>query len=277
MGKRAYKNVLNGTDSAAVQNRGADESRVRILDLYLSRVSMVDILEQVEGFIREGGPHQVVTANMRFLSIALADPLFANVVNSAHLAIADGMPLVWLSKLLGKPLPQRITGCDLVHSLAKLAAEKGYSVYILGGERGTAETAGNHLRAMHPNLELVGSRHGYFTPDEEPEVVSNICACRPQLLFAGLGCPKQDFWIHRWSTDLQVPVCIGVGGTLDILAGRLRRAPGWIQRSGFEWAYRLQQEPKRLWRRYVLQDVPTTLRATGFVIRELVATRARLR
>ena len=251
--------------------------RVRILDLNLDRVGMAEVLQRVEAWIREGRPGHVVTASIRFMSVAMQDRSFASIINGADLAVTDGMPLIWLSKLLGAPIPERITGPDLLLSLAKLAAERGFSVYLMGAAPGVAEDAATRLCAMHPGLKIAGTHHGYFDEDEELEVVYAIRRCRPQFLFVALGCPKQEFWIHRWMHELDVPVCIGVGGTLDILTGRLKRAPTWVQRAGLEWLYRLQQEPRRLWRRYLLLDIPTTLRAASSVLREVLASRMRWR
>lgn len=261
------------TGSASRRAAAGAVPQVSLLGLNLDRVDMAQVLEWAEDRIREGGPGHVVTANMRFMSVAMQDQSFASIINGADLAVTDGMPLIWLSKLLGAPILERITGPDLLLSLAKLAAEKGFSVYLMGGAPGVAEDAAIRLCAIHPSLKIAGTHHGYFDENEELEVVSAIRRCRPQILFVALGCPKQEFWIHRWMHELDVPMCIGVGGTLDILTGRLQRAPTWVQRTGLEWLYRLQQEPGRLWRRYVLLDIPTTLRATSSVLREVLASR----
>ena len=269
--------MAKATSSVSRPAMAGDLLRVTLLGFNLDRVDMAQVLEWVENRIRESEPGHVVTANIRFMTVAMQDPSCASIVNGADLAVTDGMPLIWLSKLLGTPIPERITGPDLLLSLAGLAAERGYSVYLMGGAAGVAEDAATRLCAMYPGLKVAGTHHGYFDEDEELEVVQAIRRCRPQLLFVALGCPKQEFWIHRWKHELDVPVCIGIGGTLDILTGRLKRAPRWVQRAGLEWLYRLQQEPRRLWRRYVLQDIPTTLRATGSVLREVLVSRMRWR
>lgn len=229
---------------------------------------MASLLEQVKGFIEENIPHHIVTINLRFMSISFRDQEFARVINSADLTMTDGMPLVWLAKLLGTPIPERITGPDLIFNLSNLSAEKDYSIFLLGGDPGVAEEAGKRLCNLYPALRISGTHHGYFTADEEPKVVNFIKTCRPQLLFVGLGCPKQEFWIHRWMHELEVPVCAGIGGTLDCVIGRFNRAPLWMQQSSLEWVYRLKQEPRRLWRRYLLEDLPTALRIAGPAFRE---------
>ncbi len=250
---------------------------MRILELSIDRVEMADVFHRVEDFIREGQPRHIVTVNIRFLSMALRDQQFAEIINGADLAVTDGMPLIWLTRLLKTPVPQRITGCDLIYSFSRLAAEKGYSIFILGGQPGVAEEAARRLCQMNPGLKVAGTHHGYFTAAEEPGVVELVRQSRPQFLFVALGSPKQDFWVHRWKKELAVPVSIGIGGTLDVVTGRLKRAPVWMQRASLEWFYRLKQEPRRLWRRYILEDVPTALRATGYVFMQAIAMRVRPR
>ena len=269
--------MADATNSASQRAMAGERPRVPLLGLNLDRLDVDQVLGWAENRVQEGRPGHVVTANIRFMSVAMQDRSFASIINGADLAVTDGMPLIWLSKLLGAPIPERITGPDLILSLAKLAAEKGYSVYLMGAAPGVAEDAATLLCAMYPGLKIAGTHPGYFDEDEELEMVYTIRRCRPQFLFVALGCPKQEFWIHRWKHELDVPVCIGVGGTLDILTGRLKRAPTWVQRTGLEWLYRLQQEPRRLWRRYVLEDIPTTLRATVSVLREVLVSRLRWR
>lgn len=259
------------------QETGRGGERVRILELSIDRVDMAEVFQRVENHIRDGRPGHIVTVNIRFLSMAMRDHQFADIINGADLAVTDGMPLIWLSRLLKAPVPQRITGCDLIYSFSRLAAEKGYSIFILGGQPGVAEEAARRLCQMNPGLKVAGTHHGYFSEAEEPAVVELIRQSRPQFLFVGLGSPKQDFWINRWKRELSVPVSIGIGGTLDVVTGRLKRAPVWMQRASLEWFYRLKQEPRRLWRRYILEDVPTTLRAAGYVFVQAVATRVRPR
>ncbi len=236
---------------------------------------MNGVLKQVEGFIQSGTTHHLMTVNIRFMSIARADRDFASIVNDAHLIVADGMPLVWMSRLIGAAVPQRITGSDLIYAFSEYASRKGLSVFFLGGKPGLADEAARKLTAKYPDLKIAGIYHGYFKSEQEQEVIDYIRACQPHFLFVGLGSPKQDFWISRWKDRLNIPVCVGIGGTMEVLTGRLKRAPVWMQRAGLEWFYRLKQEPRRLWRRYILEDVPTTLVALGFALRKAVSTRVR--
>ena len=239
---------------------------------------MPSLLERFASFIREDTPHQVVTVNLQFLSEARKNRVFAQVINSADVVVADGMPLVWMSRLLGVPVPQRITGHDLLSQCAALAAEKGHAIFLLGGAPGVAEEAADRLRQAYPGLRVRGTGHGHFpsrgAAEQQAELVSDIREFRPQFLFVALGCPKQDYWVHDYLQELGVPVCLGVGGTLDVYVGRLKRSPVWMQRFGLEWIYRLQQEPRRLWRRYMLEDLPSHIKGylqqSGFRLCDIV-------
>ena len=241
--------------------------RLGILNLYVDRAGMAEVLERFERFIEEDKPHQVATANLQFLSLARKNRPFAELVNRADLVVADGMPLVWLSRLKGRPIASRITGHDLLLACAALASVRGHSIFLLGGAPGVADDAAKQLRAIYPGLKIEGTHHGHVSDagegERHEELAERIRQTRPKFLLVALGCPKQEFWIQRHMYDLGVPVCIGIGGTLDIFTGRLSRAPAWLQRCSLEWAYRLQQEPGRLWTRYILADLPTTLMATG--------------
>ncbi len=241
--------------------------RVRIGDLLLDAVNLTEALRVCEGAAQNGGQVQVATVSLHFLSKARSDPRFAEVVNDADLVVADGMPVVWLSRLMGAPLPERITGHDLVHGFADLAARRGYSVFFLGATPELADKAASTLRHRHPGLRVAGAYAGAFTEGglgltqaDEDGAVDSIKAARPEFLFVALGCPKQEFWIQRHMKAVGVPVCIGVGSVLDVLGGRVSRAPVWAQQAGMEWAVRLVQEPRRLWKRYLLQDLPTAAR-----------------
>ncbi len=251
----------------------ASPAKIRIRDLYLDRLDLPGAMERIEGFLQEDWAHQVVTVNIRFVTIASQDPAFARVVNRAHLVVADGMPLIWLSRLIGAPIPQRITGSDLLFHCASLAAQGGHSIFLLGAAPGVAQEAARRLADIYPGLRVAGVHHGYFSHEEEPEVLRYIRQRRPQFLFVALGCPRQEFWIHRHLDELEVPVCVGIGGTLDVISGRLKRAPVWMQRCGLEWSYRLAQEPRRLWKRYIVEDVPTTFRIAASALRQRLLVR----
>jgi exopolysaccharide biosynthesis WecB/TagA/CpsF family protein len=207
----------------------------------------------------------VVTVNLDFLTIADRNPQFEATLNGADLAVADGMPLVWLSRLRGESLCERVAGVELVMESCRVGAELGSKVFLLGAAPGVADAAGQRIEATYPGIQIVGTYSppiGPLTPQEDRKIVDLVRLAAPDLLFVALGAPRQDLWIREHLAELQVPVAMGVGCVLDLLAGNVRRAPLWMQRSGLEWAFRLVQEPGRLWRRYLLNDLPLLARLT---------------
>jgi N-acetylglucosaminyldiphosphoundecaprenol N-acetyl-beta-D-mannosaminyltransferase len=242
---------------AVTQTLVKQSGRFRAGPIGIDSVSEAEVIQRLEDLARSGQPHQVVTANLRFVTLARRDESFARIVNSSTLVVPDGMPLIWASKIAGDSLPARITGSKILHWSAKLAAREGYSFFLLGTKPGVADEAAQRLQELYPGLKIAGTQHGYFRAEDEPHVVQRIREARPQFLFVAMGCPKQEQWIAENLAALQVPVCVGIGGTLEIVTGRLKGAPGWVQRIGLEWFYRMAQEPGRLWKRYLVEDMPT--------------------
>jgi N-acetylglucosaminyldiphosphoundecaprenol N-acetyl-beta-D-mannosaminyltransferase len=235
----------------------------RILNVRIHRVALDAVRARLDAYVRDGGAHQVVTVNMDFLRLACGDAAFREALNAADLSVPDGVPVLWAARLLGEPLGERVTGVDIVEQGAALAAERGYRIFLLGAEPGVAAAAADELRRRHPGLLIAGTYappFGPFSAAEDARIVALVRAARPDMLFVAFGAPRQDVWLHRHRHELGVPVMAGVGGTFNFLAGRVPRAPRWMQRHGLEWAYRLRQEPRRLWRRYLLGDLPVLLR-----------------
>jgi N-acetylglucosaminyldiphosphoundecaprenol N-acetyl-beta-D-mannosaminyltransferase len=203
--------------------------------------------------VASGQPHYLATANVDFLVQAMHDVELRRILFDAHLVLCDGTPLVWASKLLGNPLPERVAGSDLVPLLMQVAAEKGFRPFFLGASEDSARQAIANLEAKYPALKIAG----YYSPPfnkllemDHEEITRRISEAKPDLLFVGFGCPKQEKWIAMHYRSLGVPVSVGVGGTIDFIAGKLQRAPVWMQKTGIEWLFRLGQEPKRLLKRY---------------------------
>ncbi len=250
-----------------------DRGRIEIGALRLDRPELPQVEQQLCAFVESGKAHHAVTANLHFASIAQRDQRFAEIVQQADLVVADGMPLLWLARLQGARIPARVTGHDLLHLSAGLSVSRGYSLFLLGGGPGVAEGAAAKLRSKYPGVKVVGTFQGEFTAEgrgateeAEREAVAAIRAAKPDFLFVGLGCPKQEYWIQRHLEQLGVPVSTGIGCVLDVLAGSVGRAPRWMQRSGLEWLYRTKQEPGRLWKRYLIDDVPVAVRLSGAAI-----------
>jgi N-acetylglucosaminyldiphosphoundecaprenol N-acetyl-beta-D-mannosaminyltransferase len=241
------------------QSGTAPRERVELGGIFVDRVDLGSAVDRIDGFLRSGASHQVVTVNLDFLAIARQNSLFSHTLNRAHLAVADGMPLVWLSRIRGQTLPERVTGVDLVDECCRLAIRANRGVFLLGAGPGVAATAARTLETRFPGLQIAGTYSppvGAISRRENDRIVRTIRSSQPGFLFVALGAPRQDLWIRANLARLEVPVAMGVGCVFDVLAGGADRAPTWMQRAGLEWAYRLSREPGRLWRRYLLQDAP---------------------
>jgi N-acetylglucosaminyldiphosphoundecaprenol N-acetyl-beta-D-mannosaminyltransferase len=237
-------------------------SRVDLLRVHIDPVDLPVALSMARNAVQTRRPHQFVTVNVDFLKLAKRDPAFRRLLNTSDLVVADGMPLLWASRLLGTPIPSRITGTDLVLGCASMANAHGYSIFLLGAQPGVAEAAARVLGQQYPRLRICGTYApplGPFTSDEDARMVHQIRAAAPDFLFVAFGAPRQDVWIREHMAELGVPVSVGIGGVLNFIAGTVRRAPGWMQHSGLEWLFRMSQEPGRLWRRYLVEDLPIFL------------------
>jgi N-acetylglucosaminyldiphosphoundecaprenol N-acetyl-beta-D-mannosaminyltransferase len=269
-----------GTASLCRTKAPSDTSRkaspIAILGVSFDNVTSADTITLVEEMVKSQKPHYAATANVDFVVQALGDVELRRILLDAHLVLADGMPLVWVSRWLGNPLPERVTGSDMVPRLLAEAERKGWRVFFLGGTEQSVAAAAKNSQARHPNLKLVGAYAPPFKPLMEmdhDDLVRRVREARPDILFVAFGCPKQEKWINMHYRKLKVPLCIGVGATIDFLAGTVSRAPRWMQRSGLEWCYRLCQEPKRLFQRYM-----TDLRIFGFTaLKQYCHFRARAR
>lgn len=217
-------------------NLSTEETRARIADM-----------------IASGEPHYIATANVDFVVQALGDVELRRILAEAHLVLCDGMPLVWASRFLGNPLPERVPGSGLVPMLLDDAEKQGWRVFFLGGSEASIARAAANTLAKHPRLRLVGAYSPPFKPlleMDHADILERIRAARPDLLLVAFGCPKQEKWIHMHYRQAGVPLSIGVGATIDFLAGTFKRAPVWMQRTGAEWIFRMLQEPRRLVKRY---------------------------
>lgn len=217
-----------------------------VLGVRVDNVTEEEALARIAAFVAEGGPHQVVTVNPEFVVVARDTPAFRAVLNGADLALADGVGLLWASRLLGQPLRARLPGVDMVVRICERAAALGQRVYLLGGGEGVAAAAAQRLQRLVPGLKVAGWYAGSPRDEEAPEIVARIRAAAPQVLFVAFGAPAQELWIARHGRELGVPVMMGVGGSFDYLSGRVARAPRWMRRLGLEWLFRLVRQPWRL-------------------------------
>lgn len=249
----------------------APRDRAHVLGVPIDRLDMPATLERIDRLIANGEFAQHVAINAAKVVAMRDDPELAEIIRRCELVSADGQSIVWASKLLGDPLPTRVAGIDLMQELLARAEERGYRVFILGAKREVLEDARRRIMDRYPNLQLVGTRDGYFPEEEDAAVAEEIRAARPHILFVAISSPRKEFWLGRYGRSIDVPFVMGVGGSVDVLAGITQRAPRAMQRLGLEWFYRFVQEPRRLWRRYLT----TNVRFARLVLGALVARRRR--
>jgi N-acetylglucosaminyldiphosphoundecaprenol N-acetyl-beta-D-mannosaminyltransferase len=217
-----------------------------------------DALHAVEVLLRAGEGGAVFTPNVDHIVLADENPRMREAYARASISLADGMPLLWAARLLGRPLPEKVSGSDFTPLLLERAAQRGWRVYFLGGAPGVAALARDKLRESLPQLQIVGVDAPTINVDDpaerRAEIVARIHAARPDIVLVALGAPKQEIWIDQVRGDLRPAVLLGVGASLDFVAGTVPRAPQWVSKAGLEWAFRLSREPRRLWRRYLVRD-----------------------
>jgi N-acetylglucosaminyldiphosphoundecaprenol N-acetyl-beta-D-mannosaminyltransferase len=219
--------------------------RVQILDVPVDCVSMDDALALVEGYIKAGTPHLIVTADASGVVAAQKEPAFMEILRGADLVTPDSAGILWASRRAGKGIRARVSGVDLVDRICAMSADRGYRIYLLGAAPGVAEIAAEKLRLRHPGCNIVGTRHGYFPPESDEVVGHEVAAAKPDVLFVAMGIPRQEQFIRATQDIIQAPVAMGVGGSLDVFSGRTKRAPVFMQRLQLEWLWRVLLNPKK--------------------------------
>lgn len=227
-------------------------NRYPILNTYVNALSMDETVDEVEKIIKAGKPTQHVVINALKVNLMNDDPELRKIVNSCPLINADGASIVWAAKKLGVPLTERVAGIDLFENLVKVAAEKGYKIYLFGAKEEVVTKVKDIFENKYPTLQIVGHRNGYFTEDDEPQIVADMASSGADMMFVAFSSPKKEYWVNKYLNDLNIPFVMGVGGSFDVVAGVTDRAPKWMQDHGMEWFYRFVQEPKRLWNRYMV-------------------------
>jgi N-acetylglucosaminyldiphosphoundecaprenol N-acetyl-beta-D-mannosaminyltransferase len=264
---------------APAPEASAAAARVAVGAAWFDDVDMAGAVARVVEMARRGDrPRHVCTGNLDHLAVLERDAAFREAYRTADLVIADGMPVLWLSRLAAVrrrsagavPLRERVAGSDLFWELGRASAEHGLRLFLLGGLPGAAARAADALCERYPGATVAGTycppHETFATPEEQAEIAARIRAAAPDVLLVGLGAPKQEKWICEHKAALGVPVCIGVGGSFEMAAGMARRAPQWMRRSGLEWSYRLMQDPARLWRRYICRDLPHLVRLAAGIV-----------
>ncbi|MEG6615174.1 WecB/TagA/CpsF family glycosyltransferase [Peptococcaceae bacterium 1198_IL3148] len=226
--------------------------RVELLGAYIDALNMEQTVDRAADFVKSGRPHHIITLNPEYLYRAQREKALLDLANSADLVTPDGTGIVWACNIAGSPVPERVTGIDLMLHLCAKGEHQGWRVFLLGAAPGVAEEAGQRLKQQHPGLTIVGTYHGYFTDSESGRIAEMIREANPHLLFVALGAPRQEQWIAKYQPQMGVPVAMGVGGSFDVVSGRKQRAPKWTQQLKIEWLYRLVKEPSRIKRQLVL-------------------------
>lgn len=239
-------------------------TRVTLFGVEADPLTMDQTVEAVLDMVRCGSTHQHVCLNAAKVVELDHSPELARVISACDLVSVDGQAVVWASGLLGQRVPERVAGIDLFARLLEEAARLRLGVYLLGAHAETVDRVRTRAEELFPGLRVVGARDGYWAPDEEAAVVADVARSGADLLFLAIPSPRKELFLERHAEALAVPFLMGVGGSFDVLAGKTRRAPGWMQRMGLEWCYRLAQEPRRMLRRYLVGNsafVLLTLRA----------------
>lgn len=242
----------NSVDRPPISRPG----RLRLGHVYLDRLTFAEAIDEIERLVEAERGGAVFTPNVDHVVNADRDAKLREAYQAAALCLADGKPVVWASRLLGWPLPEKVSGADLIVPLAQRAAARGWRIYLLGAGPGVADKAAALLRQRY-YLNVVGTDAPRIDADgTSPDgVVARIRSAQPHLVLVAFGAPKQELFIHRVADDLRPAVALGIGAGLDFFTGTLKRAPRWMSEAGMEWLYRLGREPRRLWRRYLINDL----------------------
>jgi N-acetylglucosaminyldiphosphoundecaprenol N-acetyl-beta-D-mannosaminyltransferase len=236
---------------------GTVRPRIRIGQISIDALRLTEAIDAIEALVTGGRGGMVFTPNVDHVVVAEQDARLRAAYQAADLSLVDGTPVLWAARLLGRSLPEKVSGSDLIEPLVARAAERGWRIYLLGAREGVAARAKEVLEQQYPGLQVVGTSSPDVDlakdPTDQEDVLAAVRAARPQLLFLALGAPKQEIWAHRIRDLVGPAVILGIGASLDFIAGTAKRAPRWVSDAGFEWLYRLAHEPGRLWRRYLIR------------------------
>lgn len=219
--------------------------RIEVLNVLIDAITMTEAVNKLENFITERVPHLVATANAEMVMMAQEDSELAKILKNADLVVPDGAGVVWAARHKGINMPERVAGYDLVQRFLAIAADRGYRIFLFGGSHGVAEKAKAEAERKYPGVKIVGTCNGFFNEKTEPDILDKINTSNTDVLLVALGVPKQEKWLSKNLRKLNVSVAIGVGGTFDVMAGTVKRAPLWMQQANLEWLYRLALQPQR--------------------------------
>lgn len=234
-------------------------ARIKFMNTDIDNLTMAETLNEIDKLIQKKNCSYVVTPNVDHIVRLEKDEELQKVYKNASLILTDGKPLIWISKWYKTPIKEKISGSDLFPRVCQLAANKNYKMYLLGAAEGVADTAAKNLMKKYPGLNVVGTYSPPFgfekNEQEMNKIKTQIQAVHPDILIVGLGCPKQEKFMYYHCKELGVPISFGLGASIDFEAGNIKRAPKWMSNHGLEWLYRFSKEPKRLFKRYFVDDL----------------------
>ena len=232
-----------------------NNSRYQILNTYVNVLSLDETIKEVEKIIENRQPTQHVVINASKVVLMDKDRKLREIVNSCPLINADGASIVWAAKKLNIPLKERVTGIDLFLKLVEVANKNEYKIYLFGAKENVVLKVKTIFEKKYSNIKIVGYRNGYFTEDDEAKIISEISKSGADMMFVAFSSPQKEYWVNKYLYNLNIPFIMGVGGSFDVVAGVTNRAPKWMQDCGLEWFYRFIQEPRRMWKRYIIGNI----------------------
>ena len=230
------------------------KQRINFLGIEIDPLTMEETLDRVSEIVDKREITQHVVINVAKLVYTQKDAKLKNIINSCGLINVDGAGVILGAKFLGIKFPERVTGIDLMQNLVAYSSEKEYKIYFLGAKEEVVSKIVNDYKKIYPNLNIAGYRNGYFSSEEEDKVAEDIKNSGADILFVAMGSPKKEIFINKFIQKMQVPFVMGVGGSFDVVSGKIKRAPLWMQKLYLEWFFRLIQEPKRMWKRYLVTN-----------------------
>lgn len=229
--------------------------RVKFLNTYVDALTMEETLLEIEKAIINKKCIQHVVINAGKVNLMQTNPELTKIINECPIINADGQAIVWASNYLGNKLPERVAGIDIFTELVKISSEKGFKPYFFGATQEVVEKVVNRFKEQYPSLEIAGYRNGYFNEEESLAIAQDINKSGADILFVAFSSPKKEFWIKEYMDVMKVPFAMGVGGSFDVVAGKTTRAPKWMQKCGLEWFHRFIQEPRRMFKRYIIGNI----------------------
>lgn len=261
---------MEGKGNGVTSRNVSDPRKCVLFGIPISPIRLANALEIIHTTISDKKQLHIGVVNAAKVVNMRRNKELRDDVLSSDLILADGVSIVWASRLLGGSLPERVTGIDLMMGMLRQGDRYGYRMYCLGATAEVLDKVADRIAAEFPNVRLVGKQNGYFTSEEEESVAGNIAAASPDILLVAMTSPKKERFMARWGNSLGVPVFHGVGGSFDVFAGKVQRAPERWQRLGLEWLYRLKQEPRRLWRRYLVTNTLFALMTAQELFRRMI-------